>query len=133
MARTFALAALLAVLSATSSQGTEWVSCTAPDGVASFDYLSGSLDVLAIAGLNISVGDKVWASSAAYGPGEPVSVGQAFEDDETVQIDVVDEAGSAIIARLRLFKAQDGERGAIYGGTLRIPNSGAWSVACVGG
>ncbi len=59
----------------TPTLATEWVNCVAPDGVATFDFLTGSLDVLSIVGLNVSTGDKVWANSAAYGPGEPIAVG----------------------------------------------------------
>ncbi|WP_421760094.1 hypothetical protein [Devosia sp.] len=117
---------------ATPSVATEWVNCADPQGLATFDFLVGSVDVLAIAGLNISVGEKVWASSAAYGPGEPVIVGQAYENDQMILIDAVDEAMSTHIAELRLFKAAEGDADAVYGGTLRIPGHGAWAVSCTG-
>jgi hypothetical protein len=116
---------------ATPSLATEWVNCAAPDGAATFDFLVGSVDVLAIAGLNISTGEKVWASSAAYGPGDPVVVGQAFETGQMILIDAVDEGMTAKIAELRLFKAEEGDA-FVYGGTLRIPGHGAWSVSCSG-
>lgn len=116
---------------ATPALATEWVNCAAPDGAATFDFLTGSVDVLAVVGLNISVGDKVWASSAAYGPGDPVVVGQAFEDADTIRIDAVDEAMTAKIAELRLFKAAEGDE-FVHGGTLRIAGHGAWPVSCSG-
>ena len=116
---------------ATPALSTEWVNCAAPDGAATFDFLTGSLDVLAVVGLNISTGDKVWASSAAYGPGEPVAVGQAFEDADTIRIDAVDEAMTAKIAELRLFKATEGDE-FVHGGTLRIAGHGARPVSCSG-
>lgn len=116
---------------ATPALSTEWVNCVAPDGAATFDFLTGSVDFLSIAGLNISVGEQVWASSAAYGPGDPVAVGQAFEDADSIRIDAVDEAMSATIAQLRLFKATEGDAFA-YGGTLRIAGHGAWRVSCSG-
>lgn len=103
----------------------------APDGAATFDFLAGSLDVLAIVGLNISVGDKVWASSAAYGPGDPVAVGQAFEDAGMILIDAMDEAMVGKIAELRLFKASEADA-FVYGGILRIAGHGAWPVSCTG-
>lgn len=122
---------LAAMLFATPALATEWVNCAAPDGAATFDFLTGTVDVLAVVGLNMTVGEQVWANSAAYGPGEPVSIGQAFEDADTIRIDVVDENVTAIVARLRLFKAEmDGAP--VYGGTLDIPGHGAWPVTCVG-
>lgn len=127
------IAALLAGVAAGSAQATEWVTCATPAGEASFDYLVGTLDVLAIAGLNVSVGEKVWASSVAYGPGDPIVVGQAFETAEMVMIDAMDEGMSTIIAALRLFKTEEGDSATVYGGTLRIAGYGAWPVSCTGG
>ncbi len=115
----------------TPAFATEWVNCVAPDGAATFDFLTGSLDVLSIAGLNVSTGDKVWASSAAYGPGDPIAVGQAFEDADTIRIDALDEAMSTRIAELQLFKATETDA-LVYGGTLRIAGYGAWPVSCSG-
>lgn len=129
MIRVAAIAVLGALL-ASPALATEWVSCASPGGEASFDYLVGSLDVLVPVGLNVSVGEQVWASDVAYGPGEPIALGQAFEDAETIRIDVLDAAMSALVAELRLFKAVEGAGEPVYSGTLRIPGHGAWSVTC---
>lgn len=126
-----ATAALLCGLLTSPSLATEWISCVAPDGAATFDFLVGSLDVLSVAGLNISTGDKVWASSAAYGPGEPVVVGQAFETADTIMIDALDEGMAARVASLRLFKLA-GDEAPVYGGTLEIVGLGGWPVSCSG-
>ena len=115
---------------ATPSFATEWISCASSDGGASMDVLVGDVDVASIAGMTITVGDKVWATDPAYGPGDPTIVGQAYEDAETLRVDAVDD-GYARIAELRLFKAAEGED-SLYGGTLRIPGHGAWAVACTG-
>jgi hypothetical protein len=129
------LAAIASIASlcglATPSLATEWVNCAAPDGAATFDFLVGSVDFLSIAGLNISVGEQVWASSAAYGPGDPVVVGQAFENNDMILIDAVDEGMAARVAELRLFKSTEAD-GFVYGGTLRIPGHGVWAVSCSG-
>jgi hypothetical protein len=130
MRRIIGLAALLGGLAAGPAAATEWVSCSTAGGEASFDYLAGALDVLAVVGLNVSVGDEVWASDVAYGPGTPIVVGQAFEDDATVRIDAMDEAMLAVIAELRLFKAMAAEGAVAYGGTLTIAGHGAWAVTC---
>ncbi len=116
---------------ATPSLATEWVDCADAAGAASFSYLAGSLDALSIVGLNISVGDKVWASDVAYGPGEPIAVGQAFATADTVLVDAYTPDMVSLVAQLRLFKADEGESFA-QGGILRIPGHGAWPVACSG-
>ena len=116
---------------ATPSLATEWIDCSDADGAATFSYLAGSLDTLGIVGLNISVGDKAWASDVAYGPGDPVAVGQAFETADMVLVDAVDPEMTRRIAELRLFKASEGNSHA-RSGTLRIPGLGAWAVSCTG-
>ncbi|MDB5542738.1 MAG: hypothetical protein JWQ89_4465 [Devosia sp.] len=117
---------------ATPSLATEWINCASPDGGASIDILVGTTDVIAVAGMTITVGEKVWATDPAYGPGDPVSVGQAFEDAEAIRIDAVDPNVTTKVAELRLFKATEDEAATIYGGTLRIPGHGAWAVSCTG-
>jgi hypothetical protein len=130
MIRPLVLAVLLGGL-AQPVLATEWVHCASPGGEASFDYLSGDgLGVLSIVGLNISFGEQVWASDVAYGPGDPVSIGQQFEDAETVRIDAMD-ADFAKLAELRLFKTAESDT-YVHGGTLRISGYGAWAVACEG-
>jgi hypothetical protein len=121
------------VLLAAPSFATEWTHCNDAEGSASVDFLTGDgLPVVSVVGLTITVGEKVWASDVAYGPGDPVSVGQAYEDAETIRIDAVDPEVSTRIAEVRLFKASEGDSVA-YGGTLRIPGQGAWAVSCDAG
>lgn len=121
--------AIPAVLAATPALATEWVHCSDANGAASFDYLAGDgIDVLSVSALTVTAGEKVWASDPANGPGDPVSVGQAFEDGDTVRIDAMDK-DFARIASLRLFKAAEGEA-TVYGGTLTITGLGAWAVSC---
>lgn len=110
---------------------TEWVNCADATGAASFDLLLGTTDVIAVAGMTITVGEQVWASDVAYGPGEPVAVGQAFETPDMILVDAVDPGVTARIAELRLFKSSEAET-LVYGGTLRVPGHGAWAVSCSG-
>jgi hypothetical protein len=126
-------AASLAASLAGPALATEWVNCADPTGAASFDFLVGTLDVINISGLTITVGEQVWASDASYGPGDPVSVGQAFETPEMLLVDAMDENMASKIAELRLFKASEGTSELVYAGTLRIPGYGAWAVSCSGG
>jgi len=120
---------ILVAVTATPAFATEWVHCSDAEGGASFDYLAGDgLDVLSISAITVSAGDKVWASDPANGPGDPVSVGQAFEDSDTIRIDAMDKDFQRI-ASLKLFKASEGDKAA-YGGTLTIKGLGAWAVSC---
>jgi hypothetical protein len=119
----------LALVGATPAYATEWEHCADPGGGASFDYLAGDgLDVLSISALTVTAGEKVWASDPANGPGDPVSVGQAFEDRDTIRVDALDK-DSTLVASLRLFKASEGDSLAL-GGTLTIKALGAWAVSC---
>lgn len=118
-----------ALSAATPAFATEWVHCADAGGAASFDYLAGDgLGVLSIAALTVTAGEKVWASDPANGPGDPVSVGQAFEDNDSVRIDAMDK-DFAKIASLKLFKAAEGDK-EIYGGVLTVTGLGAWAVSC---
>lgn len=110
---------------------TEWVNCADAQGGASFDLLLGRVDVISIAGMTITVGEQVWASDVAYGPGDPVVVGQAFETPDMIFVDVVHPGVTTKIAELRLFKTSEGDA-FVYGGTLRVPGHGAWAVSCSG-
>ena len=130
MRRTLPIAVLVAGLSS-PALATEWVNCAAPDGAASFDYLAGTLDVLTVVGMTITAGEQVWATDPAYGPGDPVIVGQAFETGDAVLVDAVTPDLTQTIASLRLFKATEGDFVA-YGGVLTIPGKGAWAVSCSG-
>jgi hypothetical protein len=122
---------VVAALAATPASATEWIHCNDSDGAASFDFLTGAgMGVLSIAGMTISVGEKVWASDVAYGPGEPAAVGQAFEDADSIRIDAMD-GDFTKFAELRLFKA-DNSGTPIYAGTLTIKDDGAWAVSCEG-
>jgi hypothetical protein len=120
---------LVAGFAATPALAAEWVHCADGAGAASFDYLAGDgLDVLSISALTVSAGERVWASDPANGPGDPVSIGQAFEDASTVRVDALDK-DAVRFAELRLFKAGEGDTLAL-GGTLAIKGLGAWVVAC---
>ena len=119
----------LVAFAVTPALATEWTHCSDKGGAASFDYLAGDgLDILAISAITVSAGDKVWASDPANGPGDPVKVGQAFEDTDSVRIDAVDDA-DARIASLKLFKASEGDKSAM-GGVLTVKGLGAWAVDC---
>lgn len=129
--RLLAAAALVAGCASPAS-ATEWLNCSDTGGAASIDLLLGAMEVAAVVGMTISVGDQVWASHVEYGPGEPVTVGQAFASPDRLLVDAMDEAMIAKVAELRLFKASEGDGPEVYAGTLRLPGHGAWGVICSG-
>jgi hypothetical protein len=121
--------AFLAMLAVSPAIATEWVHCADAGGAASFDYLAGDgTGVLQVSAVTITAAEKVWASDPANGPGDPVSIGQAYEDGAMVLIDAMDKDFTKL-AELRLFKAGEGDAVAL-GGTLRIAGQGAWAVSC---
>ena len=120
---------ILVAVTATPAFATEWVHCSDAEGGASFDYLAGDgTGVLQISAVTITAGEKVWASDPANGPGDPVTIGQAYEDGTMVLIDAMDK-DFAKLAELKLFKASEGDA-VTLGGTLRIAGQGAWTVSC---
>ena len=125
------LAALALGAGVASASATEWMNCADSAGSATIGLLLGQTDVLSVAAITLTAGDKVWASDVAYGPGDPVSLGQAFEDAETIRVDAMDK-DFALLAQLRLFKAQDAEELPVFAGTLSIRGIGAWPVSCSG-
>ena len=125
------LAAVIVALFAASSpaRATEWMICSDDSGKASFSVLLGAMDVIAISSLKIEVDGKTW--STVKGEGTLVTIGQAFESDDQMLIDVTDSEVSTLVAQLRLFEASEADAVAA-GGTLRIPGQGAWAVTCDG-
>ena len=124
------LAAGLALL-ASPAAATEWVYCNDATSTVTVGLLLGQMDVIAVSAIILSNGDRVWASSAAYGPGEEVSLGQGFEDNNVLYVDLMDK-DFGLLAQLRLMQVQEGDGPLIYGGTLRMPGQGAWAVSCEG-
>ena len=60
-----------------------------------------------------------------------MAVGQAYEDAETLRVDLMAEDMSARIGEVRLFKAE-GLDGVVMSGTLAGIGGGAWAIACTG-
>ena len=116
------------VLGAAPAFATGEISCANGDG-AGIDLLVGRLDVLHVARAVITVGDKVWSSTPESWPGIPITVGQAFEDDTQLLVDITDEAVDEVIARLRAVKLADGDT-TVTAGVLSVKGEGVWAVDC---
>ncbi|MDQ6432872.1 hypothetical protein RB623_02245 [Mesorhizobium sp. LHD-90] len=120
------LAGLLA--SAAPAMATGEISCGDGEGVG-IDLLVGHVDVLSVSRVVVTVGDKMWSSTPKSWPGTPIAVGQAFEDDRQLVLDITDEGVNEIIGRLRVFKASEGET-SVASGVFAWKGEGAFVVDC---
>ncbi|MER9846518.1 hypothetical protein NKJ55_04020 [Mesorhizobium sp. M0106] len=126
--RAVAAIAFVLVAAATPALATESIVCSADGGAASIDVLMGHTAVIAVARVWLDAGGKTWTTDGQPGSTK-VIVGQAFEDDERMLIDLTDEGLSSIVAKSRLVKASEQSSFAM-GGTLSIDSVGAWAVTC---
>lgn len=92
------------------------------------DLLVGHVDVLSVARAVVTIGEKVWSSTPESWPGIPISVGQGFEDERQLFLDIVDE-GYSVIGRLRVFKATEGDK-SVAGGVFTWKDRGAFVIDC---
>ncbi|MBL8895526.1 MAG: hypothetical protein JNJ53_13045 [Rhizobiales bacterium] len=113
---------------ATAALATETTICSG-DG-ASISMLMGATPVVSIAKVDMEAGTKRWSTQKEDGV-TPISVGQAFETSEILHVDITDDNVSEILAKLRIYKASEGDFYAA-GGTLWISGVGAWAVNCSG-
>ena len=102
--------------------------CADGQGV-SVDMLVGHLDVLSIARITVDIGDKSWSSQPDVMPGTPIAVGQAYEDDRQILVDITDENVAEVLGRLRVFKASEGDS-RVAGGVFSFKGEGAFVVDC---
>lgn len=127
--RIFAALSILVALAAPAA-ATESIVCASEDKTASIDVLVGlGLDVVAIDRVTVEAAGTSWATNVDGT--QKVVVGQAFEDDEKLLLDLTAEGMAPVVASLRLFKASEAEDYA-SGGTLKVAGVGAWAVICSG-
>ena len=111
------------------ARATEWLICSGGEDVE-IRVLLGAMQVIAVDSIEIEVKGKKWSTRGGDGV-TLITKGQAFETAEQIWIDATDEKMDAIVARLRLFKANEGDA-VVSGGTLQMPGIGAWAVSCEG-
>jgi hypothetical protein len=119
---------VLGALLASPATAAGWMSCSDAGGLATIDYFIAEQAEFSVTAVTVTAGERVWASDPANGPGDPVYVGEVYDNPAATFVDAVDATLNKI-AELRLFKATEGETTA-YGGTLRIAEVGAWAVSC---
>jgi hypothetical protein len=124
-----ALAAIgLACAFSSPAFATGEISCSNGKGV-DVDLLVGHLDVLSIARVVVTIGEKTWSSTPDSFPGQPISVGQAFEDDRQLVLDITDDGVTEILGRLRVFKLNEGDKSAMAG-VFSFKGEGVFAVDC---
>lgn len=119
---------VLGTLLASPATAAGWMSCSDSGGLASFDYFIADTAQFSVSAVTVTAGERVWASDPANGPGDPVYVGQFYDDVAATYVDAIDEIFNKV-AELKLFKAIEADV-AVYGGTLHIRGVGAWAVSC---
>jgi hypothetical protein len=122
LALSLALAAI-----ATPALATGEIACSG-EGV-SVDLLVGRLQVLSVVRAVVTIGDKTWSSSPDIMPGQPIAVGQAYEDERQLLVDFTDDNINEILARLRVFSLHEGES-SVSGGVFSFKGEGAFIVDC---
>jgi hypothetical protein len=130
MKRLLAAAALSLALAgmATPALATGEISCSNGKG-AGLDLLVSHLDVLVVSRVTVNIGDKFWSSTTESMPGLPISLGQAFQDDSQLLVDLMDDGMSEVIGRLRVFYASEGDS-RVAGGVFTLKGEGAFVVDC---
>jgi hypothetical protein len=126
--RLAAFMALGAALCASPAAAAQWMSCTDAVGEASFDYFIADGAEFSVSAITVTAGERVWASDPANGPGDPIRVGNVYDDVTLSFVDATDELLNKV-AELKVFKITEADN-TVYGGTLRIVGVGAWVVSC---
>ena len=120
---------LFALAAATPAAATGGIDCSSPDGAASVSLSTGHTDTLSIFRAIVTIGEETWSSDQAVAPGQPVEVGQAFENDGMLLVDFLAEPAGPVIGRLRAFDLTEGEA-FVSGGVFAFRDKGAWVVDC---
>jgi hypothetical protein len=95
----------------------------------SIEMAVGHLEVLAVLGVTITIGDKTWSSRPEQIPGTPITVGQAYGDDRQMLVDITDDIVNEVLGRLMVFTASESGDHAL-GGVFSMKGEGAFAVSC---
>lgn len=125
--RRSALAAAALLLASTPAWATGEIYCTG-EGV-NVHLLVGRAEALSVLRATVTIGDKSWSSQPNAVPGMPIALGQAFEGEGRLLVDLTDEPAGEIIARLRAFSLDEGDHFA-SGGVFSFRAEGAFVVDC---
>lgn len=99
--------------------------CQGPNGVAVDAPLSGGVG-LGVLSITVQAEGRTWTSETSLEDPLAIVPAQAFSDHETMRFDFADANFERNVVELRLFIAGEGA----VGGTLNIPEVGAWPISC---
>ncbi|GLQ57625.1 hypothetical protein [Devosia nitrariae] len=122
---------LVAGVLASPAWASGGIYCNAGDA-AGIDLATGRLAVLHILDATVSVGEETWTTAPARISGTPIVVGQAFEDADSIAVDLMDDNYEAILVRLRLVTEREADE-IVIAGTLAVAGRGVWAVTCEAG
>lgn len=120
------LAALFALGLCGAAQATGSVTCISHDGEADVRFGLGSVPVMAVISAQITAPDVSLSTEDGT-----IGVANGFADAESMRIDFTDDIVNEIVARLRLFRA-DEQGDYAMAGTLQIAGHGAYAMICEG-
>ena len=109
---------------------TETAVCTNGDS-ASISLLLGSNEVIAPVRVEVSIDEKNWSTDPNAASSHRIKIGQAYEGNNQLLIDLTDATVGNVIIKLQLFEVE-GNSGIVGGGTLWVKGTGAYAVACTG-
>lgn len=112
---------------ATPALATGSITCEGEN--VTVDLLVGRLPVLSVLRAVITIGDRTWSTEPGVVAGEPVAVGQAFEGDGRLLLDLTDEGVSEVVGRLRAYTLEEG-KDFVSGGVFSMKGEGAFLVDC---
>lgn len=116
---------------ATPAWASGGIYCDAGDA-AGIDLATGRLAVLHILDATVSVGKETWTTAPDRISGTPIVVGQAFQDADSIAVDLMDDNYEAVLVRLRIVTESEADE-VVMAGTLAVAGRGVWAVTCEAG
>ena len=122
----FSIFALVAVVQPAAATGA--IFCHSNTG-ATLHLQIGSGAVGVIIGAQLSAGDKNWSTFAP--DATPIVIEQSFLTATQIRVDIGDEFSENLVAKVRLFIADEGND-YVTAGTLQLVGDSAHAVSCDG-
>ncbi|MBK8458098.1 MAG: hypothetical protein IPL47_14130 [Phyllobacteriaceae bacterium] len=104
-----AAAIAMCLASAGPAAATGDIYCHNDEADVGVSLLVSRSEALTILRSIVTIGEESWSSDPGVQEGQPIAVGQGFENDGRLLVDYVAEPAGAIIARLRAFSANEGD------------------------
>lgn len=98
---------------------------------ATIEITVGQLAALAPVSLTVTIGDQSWSTDPEGGATIPIAILQAFDDGQSLRIDVTDPNLLELLFTIRLLRVAEAHDLA-HAGILRFVGTGAYSLVCEG-